>query len=644
MIEYKVKNKITVPDYSDFKFGGEIGKLFDRFIDKRMTSDFARNEILKEAENAFFERKDDENPPIGMWRGEFWGKLMISASRACRYTGDEKLKKIIRDSVYKIISTAEPDGYIGSYKNAEQIFACPYSEGAKIMGWRCNWCWNIWCRKYTLWGLLEAYLLLEEKDILDAAVKFTDQLIDMLQKLDITILDTGTFYGVASGSILKPIILLYRLTENERYLNFAVNIANGFEDGSNTHSQLLLSSLEKKPIHFWNRHMDPGNNLPISVASHKAYETMSCFDGLAELYRVTGNEKYLIAVENFYELLMEYEFNTLKSVGFNDLFLFANAVQDAASEPCDIIHFMRVTSELYQITGNHKYIETLESTFENAFLASVKRDGTWGARTIRGISNHESAPSQCNLKYNHCCVNNMPRGFLNVGECIAVTDTENVFVNLYTPSEVTLQLKENQLVKVTIGDGYLQYGKVIVKANAHLTADCHIALRIPAWCKSATVTNDADEAAGSGGPYAIFPLKNGENTFKLEFDLTPRIVERPYFRDFYPLTEYMKSRYFNKFDKDRAILYTKENMATLEVGPLLLALSKQTGITDEDMFDRSTVFGKGYTCMASPKPVDGVRCAFEITLENGENTMHVLMCDYAFASNRFKERDFSIFI
>ena len=106
----------------------------------------------------------------------------------------------------------------------------------------------------------------------------------------------------------------------------------------------------------------------------------------------------------------------------------------------------------------------------------------------------------------------------------------------------------------------------------------------------------------------------------------------------------MKSRYFNKFDKDRAILYTKENMATLEVGPLLLALSKQTGITDEDMFDRSTVFGKGYTCMASPKPVDGVRCAFEITLENGENTMHVLMCDYAFASNRFKERDFSIFI
>ena len=43
-----IENKFTPTEYSNVKYTGDIADLFDRFIENRMLSDFAVNEILKE--------------------------------------------------------------------------------------------------------------------------------------------------------------------------------------------------------------------------------------------------------------------------------------------------------------------------------------------------------------------------------------------------------------------------------------------------------------------------------------------------------------------------------------------------------------------------------------------------------------------
>lgn len=131
---------------------------------------------------------------------------------------------------------------------------------------------------------------------------------------------------------------------------------------------------------------------------------MSCLDGLLELYRVTGTKKYLEAVKSMYELLKQNESNVVGSVGFNDILAHAAAWENAISEPCDVIHWMRVCTELFSLTGDAKYLNSAEKSFYNAFMASVSDDGTWGARGVRSSGRHFMAEGQSGCKHNHCCV------------------------------------------------------------------------------------------------------------------------------------------------------------------------------------------------------------------------------------------------
>lgn len=627
MLAYESDNIFLPAQHSDVHLDGAVGALFDRFIENRMTSDFAVNAVLKEAEDAFIERVDDKDAPFGLWRGEFWGKLMISACRAAKYSKDAKLRTIVQNSVSKVISTADPDGYIGSYQDAQVVLPCPRDWGKKIRGAEIEWCWNIWCRKYTLWGLLEAYELLGDSTILAAAEKFTDQLIGMLEDLNIHICETGTFKGVASASILKPVLILYRHTENKRYLDFALKIADGFQNDSTNCAKLIKRALDKLPIHLWNCQ---GENIDrFSANSHKAYETMSCFDGIIELYRITGNETYLTASENFWELLMEGEWNPLMSVGFNDLFLNARRQLTAVSEPCDVIHFIRISSELYKLTGNRKYMDALELSFENALLASIHRDGKWGVRGLRGNSWHFSAVAQCDLKYNHCCVNNLPRGILNVAEMIATGKGEDIYINLYTPS--TVRIGEN---KIVISDGYIQKQRVFIEICAG--ADTSIYFRNPGWSNETSVNGTPVPASET---YFKVIAKKGANVFVLQFDTSLRVIVPVVDAAQVFPNEYMLRRLWDSHDKNTDILPVTENKLRLMIGPLLLARSKQLGSTYEEMFRQESMYTETAQGSATPIDNESVRAAFAVTLDGNR----FLVGDYAWSSNLNEEEMFSIY-
>ena len=79
-----------------------------------------------------------------------------------------------------------------------------------------DWNWNIWCRKYTLWGLLSVYEITNDAEILLGARRLADQLIDELHANGIELRKTGTFVGLPSCSILKPLLLLYRYTDDTK--------------------------------------------------------------------------------------------------------------------------------------------------------------------------------------------------------------------------------------------------------------------------------------------------------------------------------------------------------------------------------------------------------------------------------------------
>lgn len=630
MAEYKVKNKIDPAQFSDFRLLGSVGNQIDAYINTRVVSDFGKNEVFAEAEHQF-ELQDDDATAVGWWRGEFWGKLAISAARVYRYTKDKELGEFIAESARRIMSYQRDDGYIGTYKDADNILAADPEKTRPIMGWACNWNWNVWCRKYTLWGLVEIYMATGEKDILESAVKLADHLIKQLERLGLHLCDVGTFNGLPAGSIIKPMLLLYGVTDDKKYLDFCVAEAEYWDRDDGKIPNIISNALEYKPVHEW--YMNPQNWA-------KAYEFMSCLDGLCELYRYTGDSRYFTAVKNSHELLRKYDYNVLFSVGFNDQFTGAARFENSLTEPCDVIHWIRLCYELYTLTGESKYMDDIERAFLNPLLAAAFEDCKRSARAVRTSGRHMYNP-QCGLKYNHCCTNNMPRGLLNSAQSYVMFSDDSLYVNMYTEYTGILNTPFGK-VKADISGTYLKNGDVRIKLDCENKT--RVMLRIPPWSRKTTVKYAGREVFPSSGSYCGIKLNPGENIINIKFDFVPEI------HDFDGDVINFDDRDFRVVRYGESKILDREHMvwnrrSTLHYGPLLMTRSKKCGNTAAEMFgSEKTVCAKNYrVTFTEENMLYNTRVKFIAHFENDTDSFDTYVCDYATGTNRASEDDMELF-
>jgi len=101
---------------------------------------------------------------------------------------------------------------------------------------------------------------------------------------------------MSSTSILEPVVLIYQRTGKKEYLDFAEYLAQLFSEPNRYTKRgmrLVEDALEGVP--------------PVSISSPKAYEIMSCYEGLIELYRSTGKTEYRDAAVAFGESVQERE-------------------------------------------------------------------------------------------------------------------------------------------------------------------------------------------------------------------------------------------------------------------------------------------------------------------------------------------------
>lgn len=624
MINYKVNNSFNTTPLESVKLLGSIGKQLDAFLENRILSDFAQKEIFGEAVEPFATRNDDETG-VGYWRGEFWGKQAISAARTYKYTGDQKLKQFLIDNAHELMQYQDDDGYLNTYTNKDAIFPTDIEIGRRVTGWDCDFNWNIWNRKYTLWGLIEIYEVTDDKEILNGAVKLCDHLIAQLERLGVHLMDTGVLGGLPSGSLLKPILKLYEYTEEQKYLDFCFELVKHWErtEGS---PNIITNALSGKAVHEW--YAEPSEWA-------KAYEMLSCFDGLCEFYRLTGTKKYLDACIIVYDNIKKYEYNILHSVGFNDKFSHGSVRQNSLTEACDVIHWIRLASELYGFTGDVKYMDDIEMAFYNPFLSASFDKVHRGARVVRSSGKNEIMP-QMHLKYHDCCTDNMPRGYLNVAENFVTYNENQVFVNFYTEFNSTLPTP-NGKVTVSAEGSYLKDGTVKLTVGAENATALN--LRIPKFSVSNKITIGDKVYTPTGGYYKI-EIPAGETEINIKFEWKPEI------RDFtgevikFDKTDFRYHRYANvnrayyKFD-DACMVW--ERKSTLQYGPSLLTRSKKCGNTYDEMFNNDfTVWGKNYKCTLTPiTPSEGVREQFKAVFTNEESTFETTVCDFATGSNEF---------
>ena len=609
-MDYSAKKTITMPKLSDTKLCGHQKDITEKFFHERLFSERARETIWKECCDAFVLREDDRKP-AGLWQGEFWGKQMLSACDAYLYANKKEYLDCIKEEAYKLIATADDNGYIGTYKNSLNLFL-PTDENC------IKWNWNIWGRKYTLWGLVSAYEVTGDKKILEAAYKMALHLINELYDNGIAIVDTGTFSGMPSCSILKPMLLLYKHTEDKKLFDFCKNeILDKWEREDGACPNIIANSLAKKPVAHW---------YPEPSVWAKAYEMMSCVEGIIEYYKLTGEKKYFDAVKNFVDLIIEHEENLLGSVAYIDMFHDAKYSVNAVSEPCDSIHYMRLCHELYVITGDSLYMDKYEKCFFNAFFAGMFKDGKWAARAVRGAGRHMWT-KQARTLYQNCCVNNMARTLATYGENAVVTSEKGIIINLFAPFEV-----DTDAYAVKINEGYFIGKPVEIKVSFKAEAK-NILLRMPEWCEKLCVSGK--EYFAENGYVTVTP-EGRDITLSLDFNM--KLIVHPFeyeandlckndWHFFRWMTSYAPacctcSKYF----------FVKDLKCVITYGPLVLAKSKNSGLSEAEIFDGSSI-SKDTEISVSPIDCDGMFAAFEAEYTVDGKTVKTKLCDYASAAN-----------
>ena len=633
-----VRDALTPARLADVKVGGFVGRLQDRLLDRRVRSAFAREEIWKEARDAFAHPDDDVfYGGVGMWKGEFWGKLMIGACRVAEHTGDAALKAFLHEEGLRLIAFQRPDGYLGTYTDPDNVLPLPLGEARRRVGWDCTWNWNLWCRKYTLWGLLSCGRLTGDRRLLDAADRAMANEVATLRRLGLRLCDTGTgtMRGLPPCSVLKPLLWLYADTGKQDWLDFAREVVGSFADGESRAPQFAARLAESLPLDAW---------YPSETGRWgKAYEMMSVLDGFVEFYRLTGDRAAFAVAEGMQGLIRAGELNLCGSVGYNDQFVTARRCLNGVSEPCDAIHWMRLNLDLYLLTGAARYADAFEGTLYNAFLASVRPDGAWGARCVRSHGRHQPAPPQSGMRLQHCCVNNLPRGFMDAAKAVLARDAAGTLhVALY--HDASARLGEDA---VEISGDYPVGDRVTVRVTR--AAPGKVRFRVPAWCARLALAGPGVARTVRTPGWAEVDAPAGASAWTLAFDMAPRVVGscRPATDDV-PPDDGRRRRWCDpKTEADLQGLFVTKPYAQVQRGPLLLAKSVRLGTAPTALVPTASVNdglqSKGlWTLVAERIPAADVWGAWRLRFRRGDETVETDACDYPSADTwRLGENAFS---
>jgi len=423
------------------------------------------------------------------WRGEYWGKMMRGACLVYWYTKNEKLYETLLSAVEGLLKAQDQMGRFSTYSVQDEFRG-----------------WDMWSRKYVLTGMQHFYDICRDEElkkrIIAALKRHADYIIEKIGPEEdgkINITQTSNFWlGVNSCSILEPILRLYEMTGEKRYLAFGEYIISigGCSGGS------LIDMAYS------------GEKMPYEYPEVKAYETMSFFEGVLCYAELTGKEYYFTAVRRFAEAVYQTDITVIGSAGCtHELFDHSGVMQTEYSETimqetCVTVTWMRLLTRLFLDTGDFKYMERLERSAWNGMYGSLNLDmhqqfelsgEKWVAplafdsysplynhRRGRGVGGYKVYPDGF---YYGCCACIGAAG-IALFPLTAVMRSENeIIVNHLIDGSIKTEIKNGEEISLTVSGNYPAGNICKIKISSECKETVNLKIRIPEGVRQYAITS-----------------------------------------------------------------------------------------------------------------------------------------------------------
>jgi DUF1680 family protein len=390
-----------------------------------------------------------KRPGRQAWDGEHVGKWLHAATLAWVYSGHLALRQKLDSTAAELVRCQLPDGYLGTYLEKER-----WTE------------WDVWAHKYNLIGFLTYMKYTGNLEPLPACRRMGDLLCDTFGdtpgKRDL--IKAGHHVGLAPTSVLEPMVLLYRFTGEQRYLDFCKYILRAWEqpNGPKVISTLLtLKRVDK-------------------VGNGKAYEMLSCLNGALEYYRTTGQPQILEACKNAWQDIVDQRLYLTGAASYDELFHGDYELPNVkhVGETCVTVTWLQFNAQLLRLTGEARYAEQLERVVLNQLFGAQRCDGSgWGYY----VEMEGKKPYSDRLD-GHCCLSSGPRGVALIPTFAVTSDPDGAVVNLYDSGTANLVLAGRNAVTLTTETLYPSDGRISITVNPARKDAFAVKLRVPAWC------------------------------------------------------------------------------------------------------------------------------------------------------------------
>ncbi len=439
-----------------------------------------------------------KRPGRQSWEGEHVGKWLHAATLAWVNTGDPELRKKLDYTVTELVKCQEADGYLGTYS----LDGKPWPRWSE---------WDVWAHKYNIIGLVTYMRYTGNMESLPACRKMANLLCktfgDEPGKMDIN--KAGQHVGMAPGSVLEPMVLLYRLTGEPRYLEFCNYLLRAWETLTGPH--IVSRLLDHQPVY--------------KVGNGKAYEMLSCLNGILEMYRTTGDPKMLEACRNAWQDIVDHRLYITGAASsgehFREDFVLPNV--GSPGETCVTTTWLQFNAQLLRVTGEARFAEQLEHVVLNQLFGAQHPDGTaW----CYYVPLEGKKPYSAQLT-GHCCLSSGPRGIALIPTFASSVDAEGVVVNLYEAGTARLTLKNGKPVTLTTETKYPADGKIVISVDAKSSSPFDFKVRIPAWCPASSINLNGkklETKIGADG-YAVIKRSWAKgDKVELNFKLEPKVI------------------------------------------------------------------------------------------------------------------------
>jgi DUF1680 family protein len=399
-------------------------------------------------------------------------KVLEGASYALAVQPDPRMSAYLDDLIATIGKAQEPDGYLYTTRtiNPQSPHRWAGSERWKMDPIDSH-------ELYNAGHLFEAavahYQATGKTNLLHIATRVANLLCDTFgpDKLHI-----WPGHEIVEMGLAK----LYRATGDKRYLDLAKFFLDVRGETGNDYRRDDYHQSRIQPV---------DQTEAVGHAVRAGY----LYSGMADVAALTGDERYLRAIDSIWENVVGRKLYLTGGIGamgageaFGRNYQLPNL--SAYCETCAAVANAYWNLRLFLLHGDGKYVDVLERTLYNGLLSGVSLDGKrfFYPNPLESDGQHQRSPWFGVA----CCPGNITRFLASVPGYVYAQQRDTLYVNLYAEGAADIRLDSGRKIQLTQETRYPWDGRIKLRVDPDKTAKFTVNLRIPGWARNEAVPSD----------------------------------------------------------------------------------------------------------------------------------------------------------